>query len=655
MIRLVVRVEMIAALAALLLPPILFGGLGPGPTFLIQGLAALCAFLFIVRWALGARPGRFSLRHPAVLVPLCFLPFLVYSFSQSFLRGAVFGGIPGSVAPFATFDHAVQFAAYMALYVSFFSFLENRERLRLVMFLLALEITLLASTGFYHSQGTQKEQAIFGFLVMPRSTHYSSFLNPNHFGAFLSASQPLFAASVAYFVRTRLREKPGIDAVEKFFFVLLVPLVALCSIGADARMALFWQFGLLAAFVAATFLRPAWIALSAVSAAAAAAWFMARVPSLALERLSADLASRLEITRDTLPILRDFSQGTGLGTSRYILAFYQKTTPENWSISHPYNHYLQLLAECGPFGTALFVVPVLCFLGWGLHRSQASPSRWDKLFGLGAFVSLAGYAMPAFFDNYLTTPAFAILYVFLAAVLARAAHGSFDPARRPAVPWRPPRRALPAALLAGAACVSVLMYLAGDYQARKAAIAGSKDALRLERATRLRPSNSIAWTELGHWHYNEASKARGKGLEYRAAGERSAAAYRKAVQAAPTWPRPWIGLARSELLLGKRRSGSRHLAFGVSLSPYHRDRILYLIHVHLKLARAERSKKQRQHYLGVAEKFARMGMRLYRPLSPADCFYVLNNAPHQLTEKQRRRVAAFLSPIYRRALPVEPS
>lgn len=133
---------------------------------------------------------------------------------------------------------------------------------------------------------------------------------------------------------------------------------------------------------------------------------------------AADLhhANRIEIWRETAPIIRDFwLMGTGVGAFGTAMLVYQ-VTRRAYRYTHAENHYLQVVAEGGILLAAAVALAGVAFVRTARDclRDDASGVFWIRA---GAAAGLAGVAIQGVWENVLTLPANALLAAVLAALL----------------------------------------------------------------------------------------------------------------------------------------------------------------------------------------------------------------------------------------------
>jgi hypothetical protein len=127
-------------------------------------------------------------------------------------------------------------------------------------------------------------------------------------------------------------------------------------------------------------------------------------------------ANRIEIWRETVPIVRDFwMMGTGVGAFGTAMLVYQ-VTRRAYRYTHAENHYLQVVAEGGILLAGAVAIAGVAFVRTARDclADDASGVFWIRA---GAAAGLAGVAIQGVWENVLTLPANALLAAVLAALL----------------------------------------------------------------------------------------------------------------------------------------------------------------------------------------------------------------------------------------------
>lgn len=156
--------------------------------------------------------------------------------------------------------------------------------------------------------------------------------------------------------------------------------------------------------------------------------------------IGSDGSSRLEIWRDSLPIVRAHPLGIGLGNYENVFAVYNRSTSSDQTVIYAHNDYLQLLVEAGWAGFMVLMTGFLIFLVKHLRRINQLDCRRDPLkfyLAVGAFSGLVSMTVHSFFDFNLQIPANCLYFVVLMAVLSACTYPCTPP---PDASTRPPHR-----------------------------------------------------------------------------------------------------------------------------------------------------------------------------------------------------------------------
>jgi O-antigen ligase len=266
---------------------------------------------------------------------------------------------------------------------------------------------------------------------------FGPFVNRNHFGTWVVLAVPLVLGYLAAHATAHQRSNAAarwpsrIAALAESRTIWLTAAVVFMLVALAVTLSRSAWFGVVVAIALAPWFRAShgraahgrpgrWIAAGLVLAAAAA---IVRVdPATLGSRIAAapvSVAGRIEIWRDTWPVLRDFwLTGTGAGTYETVMLLYQRSSPEV-RFNQAHNHYLQLAAE----GGLLLAIPLVLACRAYL-RDAAAAIRHDHsgmyFVRAGACCGLAGVAAQSVWETGLTTPANAVLAAVLAAIVVHA-------------------------------------------------------------------------------------------------------------------------------------------------------------------------------------------------------------------------------------------
>ncbi|MBC2710759.1 MAG: O-antigen ligase family protein [Desulfosarcina sp.] len=117
--------------------------------------------------------------------------------------------------------------------------------------------------------------------------------------------------------------------------------------------------------------------------------------------IGGDGNSRMDIWRDSLPIIKDHPLGIGLGNYENVFQVYNQSFITDKTVIHAHNDYLQLLIETGWIGFFAIVGGFLIFLGKSARRIKRLDFRRDPLrfyLAVGAFSGLISMTVHSMFD-----------------------------------------------------------------------------------------------------------------------------------------------------------------------------------------------------------------------------------------------------------------
>jgi O-antigen ligase len=137
--------------------------------------------------------------------------------------------------------------------------------------------------------------------------------------------------------------------------------------------------------------------------------------------LGADSGSRMDIWRDSLPIVKDHPLGVGLANYENVFQVYNQSSTSDKTVMHAHNDYLQLLIETGWIGFLAIISGFFTFLGKSARRIKQIDVRRDPLrfyLAVGAFSGLISMSVHGLFDFNLQIPAICLYFVVLMAILS---------------------------------------------------------------------------------------------------------------------------------------------------------------------------------------------------------------------------------------------
>ena len=137
--------------------------------------------------------------------------------------------------------------------------------------------------------------------------------------------------------------------------------------------------------------------------------------------LGADSGSRMDIWRDSLPIINDHPLGIGLGNYENVFQVYNHSLTSDRTVIHAHNDYLQLLIETGWIGFFAIMIGFFIFIVKSARRIKQLDFRRDPLrffLAVGAFSGLISMSVHGLFDFNLQIPANCLYFVVLMAILS---------------------------------------------------------------------------------------------------------------------------------------------------------------------------------------------------------------------------------------------
>ncbi len=137
--------------------------------------------------------------------------------------------------------------------------------------------------------------------------------------------------------------------------------------------------------------------------------------------LDLDTGSRLDIWRDSLPIIKGHPLGIGLGNYENVFQVYNQSITSDKAVIHAHNDYLQLLTETGWLGFISIMSGFLIFLATSARKIKTLELHRDPLrfyLAVGASSGLISMSFHSLFDFNLQIPANCLYFVVLIAILS---------------------------------------------------------------------------------------------------------------------------------------------------------------------------------------------------------------------------------------------
>jgi O-antigen ligase len=292
---------------------------------------------------------------------------------------------------------------------------------------------------------------IYGFWVPQQSGAYpfGPFINRNHCATWLVMAAPLcFGYLIARLRRSRGQDTPRGHGVmtmpdSRTLWLATAGMTMVLAIGLSLSRSGMGGFAIAVLVMMLAGRRDVGggrrVLIAGIAALVAATLILFGEVGRIVDRFSGEMLTgpygRLNIWRDTIPMLRDFwIAGTGTGTYQTAMLFYQ-STGRTYYFNNAHNHFVQLAAE----GGLLLAVPVAVALAsfvttaWRRLHRDLSGVFWIRA---SAAAGLVGLAVQSLWETGLRLPANAELAAVLAALVV---HTPDVPARTRAGDRRPPQ------------------------------------------------------------------------------------------------------------------------------------------------------------------------------------------------------------------------
>jgi len=377
-----------------------FGGQAPWVRQVIAGWGSVGVLLFIAAaWLRSEEPSerQYSTLHwlwplllyDIVVIAGCFNP----SFKQVFIAGApslVLGDpnpwLPSSARPALAIKELWHFNVVVVSCFNLGFVLRNRRLVRIALFIIATNAVLLAIFGTFQKLSGAR-QLWFGLVPTPNLKFFSTFIYPNHWGAFTILNTAVCLGLLFHFIRRGGQRdfwhSPAL--LGAVVTLLLATTIPLCGSRSSTVLTAILLFGALTHFLVRTIRRRRELNESAVLPVAgimlasmlalATIGYLSRGVIVQRARLTTEqiataaqegtLVSRLTLYRDTWRMAAAKPWfGWGLESYAHVFRIYntQRTAETWWWIpfySRAHNDWLQSLAETGFVGTTLLVLLAL--------------------------------------------------------------------------------------------------------------------------------------------------------------------------------------------------------------------------------------------------------------------------------------------------------
>jgi O-antigen ligase len=458
-------------------PPLSFGSVQYSSIFFIEIIAAICFLLWLMRLSLSpvenvasslvietddsmrTREHYFWLfGYPVrktgielivilffilILLQLIPLPDAVQSFispvtsvlyqSAAKLAGSSAAYYPLSLNPFVTFSKVLEYGSYFMIYLVVVNTIRTRRHFQIILTALFVSAIFQAIYGLY--EFLSGNQQIFSYdKKYNLDCVTGTFINRNHFAAYMELSFPLLLALVVGRI-SRLKSFGGkllvrvAHALENegskiLLLLFLITLVAVALVFSLSRSGI--TFAILSSIVF-FFLyyrtnnrltRKVYWLTTAGAIIALSVWIGLDPLLERFFRISdqfSEKEARLSLWKNTIDIFLSFPiAGTGAGTFKEVFSMF-RTFPTHLSFNEAHNDYLQQLSETGLFTFFLFIALFSCLI-YRLRKIIAQRLTRIVVLQIGCFCSILSLGLHSLTDFSFQIPAVALTGTIITAL-----------------------------------------------------------------------------------------------------------------------------------------------------------------------------------------------------------------------------------------------
>ena len=381
--------------------------------------------LLVVLWSIDCyKQGLLRYSTHLLQVPLFFIA--VYGFIQLIPFGAVemetgIGEAPRTISmePFATLLSSTHFAALGLFFALLLTLVDSARRTRTLVF-------LLAGFGFVYAffsilQAVLSPEKIYGIYGRPGLSVFGSFVNRNHFAAWMEMAIALpigllFSGAVSkdkrllFITATVLMGAAIVVSGSRGGLVALIAeilVLALITVGAERK-----SLGLKVA-----------LAVGLIAAVVGGAFFIGGETSLTriaeTQSATATKQDRSQIWSVSVRMIQ-YGMPFGVGLGAFGTAYTQFDESGGLErVEQAHNDHLQVLTDAGLPGAAIGIAFLIIVVRSG-RRALSSEDQFLRAVGAGALGGIAAVLIHSAFDFVLHTTAVALLFLFLLALLVAA-------------------------------------------------------------------------------------------------------------------------------------------------------------------------------------------------------------------------------------------
>lgn len=380
--------------------------------------------LMLILWAVDCMRSR-VIRFNSSLLQLPLVGAAAYGFVQVIPFGTIneaagVSGIPRtiSIEPFATEISAIHFIALLIFFAAVLTRIDSANRLR--------KLTIFLSVfGFGYAffailQSVLSPDKIFGIYGRPGANPFGSFVNRNHFAAWIE---------LAIALPLGLLFTGAVSRDKRLLYITAISLmgVALIVSGSRGGLVAFLVEIIFLLLIAnrsegkgKSFVKPA-LAVGLVLVVIAGSFFVGGESSLT--RISTDQAEaagtnadRAHIWSVTLKVIGD-SMPFGVGLGAFGTAYGKFDVNSGLErVEQAHNDFLQVISDAGIVG-AFMGIGFLFLLFRAGKRSLQTDNDHRRGLAAGALAGIVAVLVHSFFDFVLHTTAVALLFLTVLSVL----------------------------------------------------------------------------------------------------------------------------------------------------------------------------------------------------------------------------------------------
>jgi putative inorganic carbon (hco3(-)) transporter len=347
---------------------------------------------------------------------------------------------PLSLDPFVTFAKFLEYASYFIIFLVVVNTIKTRRHLQIILVAFFVSAVFQGVYGLY--EFLSGNQQIFSYNKKYNLDCVTgTFINRNHFAAYLELSIPLLLALVVGRLQrlklfggkilVRVAHALETEGSKILLLLFLIALVVVALVFSLSRSGI--TFAILSA-IAFFFLyyrtnnqltrKMYWI-ITAAGIFALSVWIGLDPILERFFRITdqfSDKEARLFLWKNTFNIFLHFPvTGTGAGTFKEVFPMY-RTFPTHLSFTEAHNDYLQLLSETG----ILLVLILIAFLSSMFRRlRKVTTHGFDRIvvIQIGCFCSILSLGLHSLTDFSFQIPAVAVAGIIITALFFGNYHG----------------------------------------------------------------------------------------------------------------------------------------------------------------------------------------------------------------------------------------